>query len=169
MRIYLIGMMGSGKSTVGKKLANKLNYDFYDLDDLIESKIGMTIANFFEKEGEEKFRLLEQETLRETFSFENAIIATGGGAPCFFDNMAEINKNGVSCYLQAEVGVLLSRLKGAIDQRPLIKSLGSEQKIREYLENLLDKRASFYRQANKIVPAIDVSAEKLMEALEIPS
>ncbi len=167
MRIYLLGMMGSGKSTVGKKLANKLLYDFFDLDDLIEAKIGSTIADFFEKEGEERFRLIEQETLRETFAFENAVISTGGGAPCFFTNINEINNNGLSCYLQAEVGVLLSRLKGAIDQRPLLKSLGSEENIREYLEELLEKRAVFYLQATKIVPAIDVSAEKLIEALGI--
>ncbi len=167
MRIYLLGMMGCGKSTVGKKLANKLLYDFYDLDDLIEFKIGTTIADFFEKEGEERFRLIEQETLRETFAFENAVISAGGGTPCFFNNIDEINKNGLSCYLQAEVGVLLSRLKGAVEQRPLLKSLGSEENIGEYLAKLLEKREAFYLQASKIVPAIDVNAEKLIKALEI--
>ena len=167
MRIYLLGMMGSGKSTVGRKLANKLSYSFYDLDDLIESKIEMTIADFFEKEGEDKFRLLEQETLRETFAYEKAVISTGGGTPCFFDNINEINKHGESCYLNAEVGVLLSRLKGAVEQRPLLNKLGSEEKIKDYLAQLLEKRNAFYRRAKKIVPALDVSAEKLIIALKI--
>ena len=167
MRIYLLGMMGSGKSTVGKKLANKIAYEFYDLDDLIEAKIGISIADFFEKEGEDKFRLIEQETLRKTFDFKNVVVSTGGGVPCFFDNIDEINANGISCYLQAEAGVLLSRLRGAIEQRPLLKNLGSDEKIKEYLERLLIKRAPFYLKAQKVVPALDVSVDKLVKALEL--
>jgi len=167
MRVYLLGMMGSGKSTVGKKLANKISYQFYDLDDLIEARIGTSIADFFESEGEEKFRLIEQETLRETFRVDNVVISTGGGAPCFFNNIDEINNNGISCYLQAEVGVLLSRLKGAVEQRPLLRNLGSEAKITEYLTQLLVKREPFYTQAQKIVPALSVSADKLITALDL--
>lgn len=167
MRIYLLGMMGSGKSTVGRKLANKISYDFLDLDDMIEDKIGMSIADFFATEGEEKFRFIEQETLRETFQLENVIVSTGGGVPCFFNNIEEINQNGVSCYLQADVGVLLSRLKGAIEQRPLLNKLGSDEKIKEYLSELLLKREQFYTKAHKIVPAIDVSAAKLMDVLPL--
>jgi shikimate kinase len=119
------------------------------------------------KKGEDRFRQIEQETLRETFTFENVVISTGGGAPCFFNNIDEINKNGLSCYLHAEVGVLLSRLKGAVDQRPLLNKLGNEEKISEYLTQLLSKREYFYKKAHKIVPALDVSAEKLIHALEL--
>lgn len=158
-------MMGSGKSTVGKKLANKLSFQFHDLDDLIEAKLSMSIAAFFEKEGEDKFRLIEQKTLRETFQLDNVVISTGGGAPCFFSNISEINNHGLSCYLEADIGVLVNRLQGALEQRPLLKNFNTETELRDYLQTMLSKRESYYKQAKTIVPAIDVTANKLIEAL----
>ncbi|MDF1547893.1 MAG: shikimate kinase [Bacteroidales bacterium] len=165
MRIYLLGMMGSGKSTVGKKLANKLSFQFHDLDDLIEAKLSMSIADFFEKEGEDKFRIIEQVALRETFLLENVVISTGGGAPCFFSNISEINEHGLSCYLEADIGLLISRLQGATEQRPLLKNFNTDTELRTYLQNLLSQREFFYKQAKRIVPAIDVTANKLARVL----
>jgi len=158
-------MMGSGKSTVGKKLANKLSHRFIDLDDLIEQKLSMSIADFFEKEGEDKFRIIEQSTLRETFLLDNVVISTGGGAPCFFSNIDEINQHGISCYLEADIKLLISRLQGATEQRPLLKNFSGEAELEIYLQNLLVKREKYYQQAKVIVPALDATAQKLIEAL----
>ena len=152
--------MGSGKTTVGKKLAKKLNYQFVDLDDILVEKCGCSIAEYFEKQGEESFRLIEQLTLRESFSFEKTVIATGGGAPCFFNNMDEILDHGISFYLKANANLLFSRLKDAKDQRPLLNKLTNEQ-LTHNLEDLLSKRDKFYSRANYSVNAIDPIAEML--------
>lgn len=165
MRIYLLGMMGSGKSTVGKKLAGKLSFKFYDLDHLIEKKISMTIDEFFQLEGEEKFRKIEQEILRETFLLNNVVISTGGGTPCFFSNITEINENGISCYLEANIALLISRLQGATEQRPLLKKYKNKAELTEYLQGLLNEREVYYKQANKTIPAIDVSPNNLINIL----
>ncbi|OQY05321.1 MAG: hypothetical protein B6I20_01495 [Bacteroidetes bacterium 4572_117] len=87
MLIYLIGFMGSGKTTVGKKLARKLSYNFIDLDAQIELEIGTNITDYFEQFGEEKFRLIEHQVLHNTYKLENTVVSTGGGAPCYFNNI----------------------------------------------------------------------------------
>jgi len=154
MRIYLVGLMGSGKTTAGKALAKKLLLPFYDLDDLIENEIGMSISDFFAQSGEEKFRIIEKECLHKTFAFDNGVISTGGGAPCFFDNMEQINKNGISFYLKANVNLLCTRLRGAKSKRPLISDL-TEAQLAENLTNLLEKREIYYSKARYVVDAID--------------
>ncbi len=166
MLIYLLGLMGSGKTTIGKKLAKKLAYQFVDLDDLIEKKIGISIANYFEKFGEESFRLIEQQTLRETLELNNTIVSTGGGTPCFFSNMEEINRIGISFYLKTDVDLLISRLKGATDQRPLLKNMNSEE-LKKYLTNLSIKREPFYQKANFVVDAKDLTVEKMLVKLDL--
>jgi len=166
MLIYLLGLMGSGKTTIGKKLAKKLAYQFVDLDDLIEKKIGISIANYFEKFGEESFRIIEQQTLRETLELNNTIVSTGGGTPCFFSNMEEINRTGVSFYLKTEVDLLISRLKGATDQRPLLKNMNSDE-LKRYLTNLSIKREPFYQKANFVVDARDLTVEKMLVKLDL--
>jgi shikimate kinase len=158
--------MGSGKTTIGKKLAKKLNYQFVDLDELIENKSGISIAEYFEEIGEDKFRILERDTLRETFQLQSAIISTGGGAPCFFSNLEEINTHGMSIYLKTDVDLLISRLKGATNQRPLIKSMNSEE-LKVYLKKLTIIREEFYLKAKLVVNAKDLTAEKLVLKLNI--
>lgn len=156
--------MGSGKTTVGKKLAKKLHYQFIDLDDLIEKESGLSIAAYFEKFGEDNFRLLEQKTLHTTFNLDKVVISTGGGVPCFFNNMDEILKNGISFYLKASVNLLYSRLKDAKEQRPLISKLSGEQ-LTENLTMLLGNREKFYVQANYSVNAMD-PIDKMLEIIE---
>ena len=158
--------MGSGKTTIGKKLAKKLNYQFVDLDELIEKKSGISIAEYFEIHGEEDFRILEQEALRETFLLQSAVISTGGGTSCFFSNLEEINTHGISIYLKTDVDLLISRLKGATNQRPLIKSMNSEE-LRVYLKKLTIEREEFYLKANLVVNAKDLTAEKLVLKLNL--
>src|SRR5690349_8405249 len=106
MKIFLIGFMGCGKSTMGKKLAVKLGYDFIDLDHQIEKNLGTTITAYFAENGEEAFRKLESETLKNFDYPSNSIIATGGGAPCFFDNMDWMNANGLSIYIEMPAAAL---------------------------------------------------------------
>ncbi|MFN8259220.1 MAG: shikimate kinase [Bacteroidales bacterium] len=164
MRIYLVGMMGSGKTTIGKKLAKRLLYNFYDLDELIEKREGITISTIFEQKGEEYFRHIEQQVLRETFKFGNTVISTGGGTPCFFDNINEINRNGVSIYLNTDIDLLMSRLVSGIKHRPLLKNKTNEE-LKEYLENLLSQRILHYKKAHLIFNAKDITTDKLLEVL----
>ena len=96
--IFLIGYMGSGKTTLGKKLATKLELPFIDTDEEIVKQIGMSITEYFSQHGEDAFRTLEREQLRK-FAENAAVISTGGGAPCFFDNMEWIRANGYACLL----------------------------------------------------------------------
>ena len=115
--------MGSGKSTAGKKLANKLKFAFHDLDSIIETEKRKTITELFEKYGEEKFREIEKKFLHKTEPLKKSVIATGGGTPCFFDNMQWINENGTSVYLQLHAGSLYHRIAPSKEKRPLIKDL----------------------------------------------
>ncbi|RYF99794.1 MAG: shikimate kinase, partial [Chitinophagaceae bacterium] len=110
MKIFLVGFMGCGKSTKAKQLASRLNCPVIDIDAVIVEREGKTIAEYFELHGEAGFRNLERETLR-TFDYpETCVVATGGGLPCFFDNMEWMNENGTTVYLQMEPAQLVSRL-----------------------------------------------------------
>jgi shikimate kinase len=165
MRIFLVGFMGSGKSTLGKKLANHLDYDFIDLDKLIEDKAGMSISDYFAQNGEDKFRELERTTLQTTAFNDDVVIATGGGAPCFFDNMDWMKRNGATVYLKMSPGALAQRLKHATD-RPLIKGL-TDKELVKYIEEKLEGREEFYGKAQYVVNGGDITAAKLTNNLNI--
>lgn len=151
MNIYLIGLMGCGKSTIGKELAKLCEVAFYDLDEAIEKRAGQSIASIFEKEGEKTFRKLEQEALLETTKMSDAIIACGGGTPCFFDNMTWINQQGLSIYLKTPISILQARLieKNNLANRPLIRDK-DQIELAQKLSNLLEKRAKDYEQAHVV-------------------
>ena len=100
MRIFLIGFMGCGKSTLGRKLAAKLGYDLIDLDHHLEKIAGCSITTYFAEHGEESFRRLESETLKTMHYPPSCVISTGGGTPCFYDNMSWMNENGTTVYIQ---------------------------------------------------------------------
>ncbi|MCF8451773.1 MAG: shikimate kinase [Pedobacter sp.] len=160
MKVFLIGFMGSGKTTIGKKLANYLKYEFIDLDKLIESKAGMSIVNYFELHGEGAFRELERDILQKSEFPENVIIATGGGAPCFGDNMEWMNKNGLVAYLSLSPKALASRLEHSKTDRPLIRHLKGDELI-DFISTKLQEREVFYNQAKYVVSASDLTAERL--------
>ena len=160
MKVFLIGFMGSGKTTIGKKLANYLKYDFIDLDKLIESRAGMSIVDYFELHGEGAFRELERDILQKTEFPENVIIATGGGAPCFGDNMEWMNKNGLVAYLSLSPKALASRLEHSKTDRPLIRHLKGDELI-DFISSKLQEREGFYNQARYVVSASDLTAERL--------
>jgi len=160
MKVFLIGFMGSGKTTIGKKLAIYLKYEFIDLDKLIESKAGMSIIDYFELHGEEAFRDLERTILQKTEFPENVIVATGGGAPCFGDNMDWMNKNGLVAYLSLSPKALASRLEHSKTDRPLIRHLKGDELI-DFISAKLQEREVFYKQAKYVVSASDLTAERL--------
>lgn len=160
MKVFLIGFMGSGKTTIGKKLANYLKYEFIDLDKLIESKAEMSIVSYFELHGEGAFRELERDILQKSEFPENVIIATGGGAPCFGDNMEWMNKNGLVAYLSLSPKALASRLEHSKTDRPLIRHLKGDELI-DFISSKLQEREVFYNQAKYVVSASDLTAERL--------
>ena len=156
MRIYLIGYMGSGKTTAGKRLAKIMNFPFYDLDKMIEECSHYSIADIFAKFDEVAFRQLEKNTLHKTSSIEKAIISTGGGTPCFFDNMEWIRSNGISVYLKMSSKSLTDRILNSKKKRPLTKDK-SPSELLEYVEKHLGKREKYYRQADIIVKGEDLN------------
>lgn len=145
--IYLIGFMGSGKSTLGKALAEKLQIPFFDLDDELIKTYHLSIPEMFEQWGEEKFRTQEAEKLRE-FDLSKApfVLACGGGTPCFFENMVWMNTNGQTLFLDPPVSILTKRLAGSEDERPVLKKHSQEGASVHWTE-LLKKRRPFYLQA----------------------
>lgn len=157
-RIFLIGYMGVGKTTAGRELAKSLNLEFIDLDSFIQNRYNKTISQIFEEEGEAKFREMENKILKEVAEFENVVISTGGGVPCFFDNMEIMNKAGVTIYMKASPVLLAERLNLCKEKRPLIKDKDEDQMLEFVLESL-EKRSSFYHQA-KIIYETDKLIDK---------
>ena len=160
MKIFLIGFMGCGKSTMGKKLAGKLGYEFIDLDHQIENSMGTTIAEYFSVHGEAAFRKLESETLK-TFDYPvNAVIATGGGTPCFFDNMEWMNASGLSIYIEMPAAALAKRLENGKEKRPLLRDLNEAEMV-AFIENKLSEREVFYKRALVTVNGINLTADAM--------
>ena len=150
MRIYLVGYMGCGKSTIGRKVADKLGISFVDLDKYIEERYFKSVPVIFAEEGEERFREKERISLLEVSQFENVIVGTGGGAPCFFDNMEVMNNNGITVYIAPDTDVLATRLLKSKTERPLIAGKSPEELIL-FINNALLKRAPFYEKAKIII------------------
>ncbi len=148
--VFLLGPMGSGKSKLGKQLATKLGLPFIDLDQYIETAANQTITALFQKDGEEYFRVLESQYLKEVAALPAAVVSLGGGTPCFFNNMDIITQSGRSIYLQTPVAILASRLAGAKTARPLLHGK-DEAAIKDFLEQQLVAREPFYLQADKVV------------------
>jgi len=163
MKVFLIGFMGCGKSTKAKQLAHRLDCPVIDLDAEIVSKTGKTIAEYFAEFGEAGFRNYESEMLKTYPYPENCVVATGGGLPCFFDNMEWMNANGETVYLQMEPAQLVSRLHNR-QKRPLIANMDDEQLL-EFIKLKLLERDPFYTQARVVVNAFDLDAERLESKL----
>lgn len=161
MRIFLIGFMGSGKTSIGKKLAGKLSLNFVDLDKYIEAKNFRTITHLFEEAGENKFREIEHKALMEVSEFENVVVATGGGTPCFYNNLELMNTRGVTVYLKMNPGALTNRLKNSKKvERPLIKGLAGDD-LAQFIGMKLTEREKYYEQAKYVVDALDVKLDNL--------
>ena len=142
--------MGSGKSHIGKQLAQLLDYLFIDTDHLLENTEGSSIAQIFETRGEVAFRQLESDTLKGLSKWDNIVVATGGGAPCFHDNMTYINSSGISIYLKTDPNLLLQRLLPESEKRPLLRGR-SEADLLAFIESKVSERTAFYGQADIII------------------
>ena len=163
--IFLVGFMGCGKSTLGKKAAAKTGYLFIDLDDVIVQKIKMSISEYFDAFGESAFREIEREELHKLSGLQNAIIATGGGAPCHLDNMKWMNQHGKTVYLKLSPKALLSRLsQKEIESRPLLKGKTNEELL-AFINTKLEERTPFYDQAKIIFDALQSNTKELIKQI----
>lgn len=157
--------MGCGKSTLGKKIAAKTGYSFIDLDDLITQHTKMSISDYFDAFGEAAFREIEKEQLHSLADTDNAIIATGGGTPCHFDNMEWMNNHGKTIYLELPPKTLLSRLsQNEIESRPLLSGKSTEELL-EFITVKLEERAPFYKQAKITFNALQSNPKDLIKQI----
>ena len=165
MKIFLVGFMGAGKTTLGRKLASKLDCNFYDTDHYFEEKYHFSIFNFFDFFGEEKFREMEREILHELINDKDAaVISTGGGAACFFNNMEFMNKNGITVYIKLHPNSLKQRLLQSKRRRPAVKGL-NEEEMEMYINKLLAGRDEYYSKSKVIVKGEDCKVNDIMVEL----
>ncbi|WP_417590072.1 shikimate kinase [Owenweeksia hongkongensis] len=165
MKISLIGYMGSGKSTIGPELAVLSGLDYYDLDAEIEKHTGYTITETIFNKGELYFRKLEREKLHEILAKDNFVLSTGGGTPCYYDNIDVLNKNSLSVYLQYNVKELFERLKGNTAERPLIAHLEGEP-LQEYIGKHLFERSTYYDKATVVIKAGKLSKLDILKEIK---
>lgn len=148
--VFLIGFMGSGKTTIGSLLSKATNRPFVDLDNKIEIEQGKTVSELFAAMGENQFRELERKALLNSAKGSSCIISTGGGAPCFFNNMEVMKEMGITIYLKASANDLATRLKDSATTRPLLKGKGPSD-LPTYIESMLSHREPFYLMAEYVV------------------
>lgn len=167
-KIFLIGFMGCGKSYWGKLLSQKLKFPYFDLDEQIESSEGKTITQIFALEGEEYFRLKEKEILYIlTESHESFVLSTGGGTPCFYNNIDYMNNAGTTVWINSSVNTMFDRLIKEKEKRPLIRNLTDEQ-LRAYIAKKYADRRIYYQQASVIVHADNIDLQQLTNQIFHP-
>jgi shikimate kinase len=152
MKIYLIGYMGSGKSTLGKGLASELGIAWMDLDSEIESRYKISIPNFFNKYGETAFRDVEHKLLTEISTFPDLVVSTGGGVPCFHNNMELMNQTGYTIYLHATPELILTRIGPYAWKRPLFQKMDGTDIIEKITQHLASRKM-YYEQAKLTIDA----------------
>jgi len=164
MTIFLIGFMGSGKTSIGKLLAGKMGKQFIDLDEEIEKESQRSIAALFEELGEDKFREIENSVLNKIIQTNECIIATGGGTPCFLNNNEIINKTGTSIYLKTSAENILSRLRSTISSRPLLKNIATGQ-LEEEIKKMIGLRKQYYEKANIVIDTDELNEQGTVELI----
>lgn len=161
-RIFLIGYMGAGKTTLGKAFARSMGLTFIDLDWYIEERFHKTVRQIFAERSEEGFRELEKRMLHEVADFEDVVIATGGGTPCFFDNMEYMNQKGETVFLDVSQEVLFRRLKVAKQQRPLLAQKNDEE-LKAFIADALGKRLPHYSKAKHVFRADELEDKQQIQ------
>jgi len=154
--------MGCGKTTWSKKLAARLGYEFIDLDTVLVERVGKSIAEYFTDHGEEDFRRLESEVLKQYNYPEKAVISTGGGLPCFFDHMEWMNSHGKTLYIKLSPKTLADRLEHGRAVRPVLQNKHGDELV-AFIEEKLTEREPFYNQATHIVDGLSMSVDTLAE------
>ncbi|MDN5212593.1 shikimate kinase [Fulvivirgaceae bacterium BMA12] len=167
MKIFLIGMPGSGKSSLGKQLAESLELPFIDLDDIIIKNEELNIPEIFSKFGEDYFRIKERKALHGVNQiFQEFVMATGGGAPCFFDNMAYINENGISIFIDVAPHIIAKRMTASeIEERPLFSNV-KHHELAEELDNKLKVRRAYYEQAQHTLQGNNIEVDDLLNLIK---
>lgn len=165
-RVFLIGFMGSGKSTVGQLLAKETGWKFLDLDHYIETRQNKTIAQIFSAHGEPEFRKKENEALNEIIQQEKVIVATGGGTPCYYNNMDIMNKTGLTIYLQLSAEELRKRLLPARAARPLIADK-SDAELLTFIKEKVSEREPFYQKAHATADATATGASTYLHIMKL--
>lgn len=163
IRIFLIGYMGAGKTTLGKAFARDLNISFVDLDWYIEERFHKTVGELFLERGEAGFRKLEHNMLHEVGAFENVVVSTGGGTPCFFNNMDFMNHNGQTVFLNTSVDVLFHRLSAATQARPILRGK-TDDELRTFIGETLAGRMQYYLQATYVLEADELEERSQIES-----
>jgi len=163
MKIFLIGFMGSGKTHWGRLLSQKLGLPFFDLDEQVVNVENKTINEIFAQEGEEYFRLKEKEILHIITESHNAfVMSCGGGAPCYFNNIEYMNKEGTTVWLNASIETLFNRLLKEKEQRPLLKELSDDQ-LKTFIKKKFSDRRIYYEQADMIIEDENITLDHFIE------
>lgn len=158
-KIFIVGMPGSGKSTMAKYLSSETSFKYLDLDEEIELKSKKSVSKIFEIDGEESFRVLEKETLDEIIQKEEKfILATGGGTPSYDDNMEKMNENGITIFLNTSPEILIERISRK-NKRPLFNSTN----VREKVSKIFDERIKFYKRSKHTI--INNNREKALSII----
>lgn len=144
--------MGAGKTTVGRALSKRTGLSFIDLDYYIEGRYRKTVSQIFAEKGEEGFRKIERNLLHEVAAFEDVLVSTGGGTPCFFDNMDYMNACGATIYLKVSVEELARRLEVCKRTRPVLRGRSGEE-LRDFIAESLERRESYYGKASVVFDA----------------
>lgn len=169
MKIVLIGYMGSGKSTIGQQLAKSLNYNFIDLDQAIENEEEQSISEIFSKKGEIYFRKKERKVLETILAAtSNIVLATGGGTPCFGNNMGfmESVEDSTTIYLKTSNEVLTERLFNEKKKRPLIAHLESKKLLNDFIRKHLFERSFYYNKSAIKIQSENMPINELVEELK---
>ncbi|MFT3936091.1 MAG: shikimate kinase [Chitinophagaceae bacterium] len=166
MRIFLIGFMGSGKTHWGKILSRQMNIPYFDLDEVIVASEKLSVQQIFHDKGEEYFRVKEQEVLEAlSQDHDNVIISTGGGTPCFFNNIDFMRQQGIVVWLNTAIDTLLERLLKQKHTRPLIKNI-SDKELKAFIIKKLQDRKMYYEQAHVMLHEESITAESLIKSIQ---
>jgi shikimate kinase len=163
-KIILVGFMGSGKTTIGKSIAQTINLPFIDSDQMIEEEEGTSIKELFEDKGEEYFRRLENKFVLEIGKFEISIISTGGGLPVYNNNMDHLNDTGITVYLNVPLSVLTKRIL-ADKTRPLVQKIRTKDNLYKYIRETLKLRESYYKKAKICINCKNKSVQIICEEI----
>lgn len=163
--IYLLGFMGSGKTTVGQKLATEFGFYWIDLDEIIAQRNEMSIQDIFRTYGEAFFRKEEANVLRNTALQEQKVVSCGGGTPCFHNNMRWINEHGISVFLDVDPEILYQRLEQGQEARPLLSGK-SPAALRQFIKDKLAERRAYYDQASIIIHQSTEDLEVTQQIIE---
>ena len=164
-RVYIIGFMGSGKSTAGRKLASSLGWKFIDLDKEVERIAGQSVKEIFSTLGEDHFRETEANVLFGLITEDDTVISAGGGTPCRGSNMDFMTATGIVVYLKMTPSQLNSRLEGSSVSRPLLNNLAGDELL-EYISHKLAEREEYYLKAQIITDGISLDIKALSKKVE---